>query len=60
MFKFFRNLLTALLLAGFLSTLPAQRGGGAVRINLGTVVPQGSAWHEVLMRMKQDWETISC
>ena len=59
MFKFFRNLLTALLLAGFLSTLPAQRGGGAVSINLGTVVPQGSAWHEVLMRMKQDWETIS-
>jgi TRAP-type C4-dicarboxylate transport system substrate-binding protein len=59
MFMICRNLLTAILLAGLLTPTPAQRGGGAVRVNLGTVVPQGSAWHEILMRMKQDWAAIS-
>jgi len=59
MFTICRNVLTAVLLAGLLSTLPAQRGGGAVRVNLGTVVPKDSTWYEVLVRMKQDWTTIS-
>lgn len=34
----------------------AQR---AIRINLGTVVPEGSVWHEILLQMKQDWTTLS-
>jgi hypothetical protein len=34
-----RNLLTAVLLAGLLSPAAAQRGGGAIRVYLGTVVP---------------------
>ncbi|MDA0205131.1 MAG: TRAP transporter substrate-binding protein DctP [Acidobacteria bacterium] len=59
MFTICRNVLTAALLAGLLSPLAAQRGGGGVRVNLGTVVPKDSAWYEVLVRMKQDWATIS-
>ena len=59
MFTICRNLLTVALLAGLLSPLAAQRGGGGVRVNLGTVVPKDSAWYEVLLRMKQDWATIS-
>lgn len=48
-----RTLLTVLLLAAPLS---AQRG---LTINLGTVVPKGSAWHETLERMSQEWARIS-
>lgn len=59
MFTICRNFVAAILLAGLLSPAPAQRGSGAVRLNLGTVVPKDSAWYEVLMRMKQEWATIS-
>ena len=34
----------------------AQRG---LTITLGTVVPDGSAWHQTLKRMEQDWREIS-
>ncbi len=40
----------------FLTPTPAQRG---LTINLGTVVPKGSAWHETLEQMSQDWARIS-
>lgn len=30
-----------------------------IRINVGTVAPEGSPWHEVLLKMKQDWEKAS-
>jgi TRAP-type C4-dicarboxylate transport system substrate-binding protein len=45
-----------LLVAGFVTPAAAQR---ALRVNLGTVVPKDSAWHEVLVRMKQEWTQIS-
>ena len=45
------------LAAGALTTnLWAQRG---LRINLGTVAPPNSAWHEILQQMQQDWQKIS-
>lgn len=49
----FRPLLFVLLLVAPLS---AQRG---LTVNLGTVVPKGSAWHETLERMSQEWARIS-
>ena len=48
-----RTILTALVLTVPLS---AQRG---LTVNLGTVVPKGSAWHDTLERMSQEWERIS-
>ena len=30
-----------------------------VVIKLGTVAPQGSTWHDVLLRIRQDWRDIS-
>ncbi len=30
-----------------------------IRLNLGTVAPEGSPWHEILLKMRQDWERIS-
>lgn len=38
------------------AALPAQRG---LTITLGTVVPDGSAWHQTLKKMEQDWARIS-
>jgi len=31
----------------------------SIRINIGTVAPEGSPWHDVLSKMKQDWEKAS-
>ena len=45
-----------LMLAGLPVTGESQR---AVRIRIGTVVPQGSIWHEVILQMEQDWESIA-
>lgn len=50
------GIIVTLLLAGLVTPAVAQR---AIRINLGTVVPKDSVWHEVLVRMKQDWVEIS-
>jgi TRAP-type transport system periplasmic protein len=30
-----------------------------ITINMGTVAPEGSPWHAILMKMKQDWEKAS-
>src|SRR5262245_57771976 len=30
-----------------------------VTINMGTVAPEGSPWHAILMKVKQDWEKAS-
>ena len=54
-----RILLTITLLAiAVWAVLPAgaQRG---LTITLGTVVPEGSAWHQTLKQMEQDWARIS-
>jgi TRAP-type C4-dicarboxylate transport system substrate-binding protein len=59
MFTFIRNTCIAVLLVGLLTPLAAQRASSAIRINLGTVVPKDSPWYEVLIRMKQEWATIS-
>lgn len=52
------RILSSTLLAVLFLALPlsAQRG---LTINLGTVVPKGSAWHETLERMSQEWARIS-
>jgi len=44
--------LSALLLAA----LPLD---AAVRVRMGTVVPRGSAWHEALQRIEQEWRRIT-
>lgn len=51
-----RTALKTLAAASLTTNLGAQRG---VRINLGTVAPPNSAWHEILQQMQQDWEKIS-
>jgi TRAP-type C4-dicarboxylate transport system substrate-binding protein len=51
-----RTALKTLAAASLTSSLWAQRG---LRINLGTVAPPNSAWHEILQQMQQDWEKIS-
>ena len=52
------TLSTAVVLLGtwlLCSPSEAQR----VVIKLGTVAPQGSTWHDVLLRIRQDWRDIS-
>lgn len=59
MYAFIRFICVAIVLVGLATPLSAQRASRAVRVNLGTVVPKDSAWYEVLVRMKQEWTTIS-
>ncbi len=42
--------------SGTLSPAYAQE---TVRIRMGTVVPEGSPWHEALLHIRQDWRRIS-
>ncbi|MEZ5365722.1 MAG: TRAP transporter substrate-binding protein DctP [Bryobacterales bacterium] len=51
-----RTAIKTLAAASLTSNLWAQRG---LRINIGTVAPPNSAWHEILQQMQQDWEKIS-
>ena len=51
-----RTALKTLAAASLTSNLWAQRG---LRINIGTVAPPNSAWHEILQQMQQDWTKIS-
>ena len=51
-----RKALQTLAAASLTPNLWAQRG---LRINLGTVAPPNSAWHEILQQMQQDWDKIS-
>ena len=50
------RLLIAALALALAAPVAAQR---RIRINLGTVVPEDSPWHEVLQQMRQDWKRIS-
>lgn len=59
MYAFIRSFCITLGLIALAVPLPAQRASSSVRINLGTVVPKDSAWYDVLVRMKQEWTTIS-
>ncbi len=56
--RFFALLLTAAIGFGSWSLATAQRRRG-LKIKLGTVAPKNSVWHEVLLRMRQDWREIS-
>ena len=46
----------ALVLAAFLT---ASAHAAPVRIKLGTLAPQGSTWHQLLMEMAQKWSQAS-
>lgn len=46
-----RVMFLSILLCGLLST-PAS---AAVIIKLGTIAPEGSAWHDALLRVRQQW-----
>ncbi len=56
--RFFALLLAAAIGLGGWSLATAQRRRG-LKIKLGTVAPKNSVWHEVLLRMRQDWREIS-
>ena len=47
---------TLLVAAAFLG---AARPAPGQRINLGTVAPEGSPWHQILQQMGQEWRKIS-
>ncbi|MDA2923177.1 TRAP transporter substrate-binding protein DctP [Acidobacteria bacterium AH-259-L09] len=40
-------------------TIPLQAQGRRIVINMGTLAPEGTAWHDVLLQMRQDWNRIS-
>ncbi|HUL60311.1 MAG TPA: TRAP transporter substrate-binding protein DctP [Anaeromyxobacteraceae bacterium] len=47
-------------LAALIATLAVPGAAGAqVRIKLGTLAPQGSTWHEILLEMAQRWQQAS-
>ena len=50
------RLLVCFALIGAAEPARAQR---ALRINLGTVAPEGSPWHQALQKMGQDWQRAS-
>ena len=54
----FALLLAAAAAWGGSNPAAAQRRRG-IKIKLGTVAPKNSVWHEVLLRMRQDWREIS-
>jgi len=39
-------------------TMPMASAGKMV-IKMGSIAPEGSAWHDALLRLKQDWRDIS-
>jgi len=43
----------------FLVTIPLQAQGRTIIINMGTLAPEGSPWHDALLQVKQDWNRIS-
>ena len=48
-------LVVCLILIGTAPLVSAQR----VVVKLGTLAPEGSPWHDILLQMKQDWSRIS-
>jgi TRAP-type C4-dicarboxylate transport system substrate-binding protein len=48
-----------LALAAFLAALAPVAASAQVTIKLGTLAPQGSAWHERLKELAQRWEQVS-
>ncbi|MCH8018130.1 MAG: TRAP transporter substrate-binding protein DctP [Acidobacteria bacterium] len=42
-----------------LMTIPLQAQGRTIVINMGTLAPEGTAWHDALLQMRQDWNRIS-
>ncbi len=40
-------------------TIPLQAQDRRIVINMGTLAPEGTAWHDALLQMRQDWNRIS-
>ena len=40
-------------------TIPLQAQGQRIVINMGTLAPEGTAWHDALLQMRQDWNRVS-
>ena len=40
-------------------TIPLQAQGQRIVVNMGTLAPEGTAWHDALLQMRQDWNRIS-
>jgi TRAP-type C4-dicarboxylate transport system substrate-binding protein len=45
--------------AGFLSTPLLAASSRPITVKLGTLAPEGTPWHDVLMQVRQDWRDIS-
>lgn len=50
---------TRLVVCLALLTMATPAFAQKVYINLGTVAPEGSVWHEILLEVRQEWERIS-
>lgn len=59
MAKFSALRASMLLLATLLCVLVSQPVSAAVIIKLGTIAPEGSAWHDALLRVRQQWHDQS-
>ena len=47
------------MLLSLLMTIPLQAQGRTIVVNMGTLAPEGTAWHDALLQMKLDWNRIS-
>ncbi len=54
-----RNCLCILALSVVLYALSPITGHAKIVIKLGTIAPEGSAWHDALLRIGQQWRDIS-
>ncbi len=54
-----RRKVYAALIAVLLGTVIWTHTAAALVIKLGTVAPEGSAWHDALLNIRQQWRTIS-
>lgn len=50
---------TAALLALMAAALPPSSASGATVIKLGTVAPEGSIWHDAILRLREAWRERS-
>ena len=56
----FRRLGVLLLIAAAARLfMPAALDAGKIRLRMGTIAPRGSAWHETLLFIRQEWRKIS-
>ena len=56
---FRRFLRCAILLLGLLSLGTGPALAGTIVVKLGTLVPEGSVWHDALLQVRQEWHDLT-